>query len=91
MSALEARRRQATVDRLIDDLRHLVEEERGDRQPGEARHERAERLRWEIAQVVRSTASEGARATTRPERRGRGVGGPPAARRRLRRGPAGGG
>jgi hypothetical protein len=90
MSALEDRRRQATVDRLIDDLRHLVEEERGDRQPGEARHERAERLRWEIAQLVRSTASEGARATARPERRARGVGCPPALRR-LRRGPAGGG
>ena len=29
------------VDRLIDDLRHLVEEERGDRQAGEARQERA--------------------------------------------------
>jgi hypothetical protein len=64
MPVLESRRRQATVDRLIDDLRRLVEQERRDRQPREAVHEQAERLRWEIATLVRSTASDDELAST---------------------------
>jgi hypothetical protein len=66
MPALESRRRQATVDRLIDDLRRLVEQERCDRQPREAVHEQAERLRWEIATLVRSIASDDELASPRP-------------------------
>jgi hypothetical protein len=46
------------VDRLIDDLRRLVEEERDDPQPADGAHEQAERLRWRIANLVMSTMNE---------------------------------
>lgn len=91
MSALETRRRQATVDRLMDDLRRLVEEERGERYPADGTHEQAERLRWDIANLVRSTANEDAVDSTRTELRGlrppRGRASPP--RRPFPRAPAG--
>ena len=54
MSALETRRTQATVNRLMDDLRHLVERERGNGHPADA-HAQVERLRWDIARLVKST------------------------------------
>lgn len=62
MSCTELRRRQEEVERLLDALRRLVAEERalehgaGGAAVLEANHEEAERLRWQIATVVRSTA-----------------------------------
>lgn len=67
MSPLETRRTQKKVDRLIDDLRRLVERERGGRYPRAATHQRAERLRWDIAKLVRSTANADAVARARTE------------------------
>ena len=69
MSTLETRRRQATVDRLIDDLRRLVEEERDDRQPADGTHEQAERLRWRIARLIKSTTNEHAALGTETRQR----------------------
>ncbi len=89
MSALETRRRQATVDRLMDDLRRLVEEERGDRHPADGTHEQAERLRWDIAQLVKSTANERAVDWIRTEHRGRHAPGRSLSRRPFPRAPAG--
>jgi hypothetical protein len=54
----------------MDDLRRLVEEERGDRHPADGTHEQAERLRWDIAKLVKSTTSEHAVSGTETERRG---------------------
>jgi hypothetical protein len=91
MSTLETRRRQATVDRLIDDLRRLVEQERDDRQPGDETHQQAERLRWDIAKLVKSTTNEHAASGTETEQRNRlGLAGSLSpSRRSFRRVPAG--
>jgi hypothetical protein len=70
MSVHENGRLQAEVDRLIDDLRRLVEEERSDPVGADARHEQSERLRWTIANVVKSASNEDAVARTRAEQHG---------------------
>ena len=58
------------MDRLMDDLRRLVEEERGERYPADGTHEQVERLRWDIAKLVRSTTSEHGVSGTETNRRG---------------------
>ncbi len=69
MSTVETRRTQATVDRLMDDLRRLVEEEREDHHPADGTHQQAERLRWDIARLVKSTTNEHAVSGTETEQR----------------------
>lgn len=79
------------MDRLIDDLRRLVEEERGDPQAADGTHQQAERLRWDIANLVKSTTNEHAvlgTETSQPDLRAL-ASSPPPSHRRLRREPAG--
>jgi hypothetical protein len=78
MSTLETRRIQATVDRLMDDLRRLVEEEREDHPPADGTHRQTERLRWDIAKLVKSTTNEHAVSGTETEQRLPGVAGSPS-------------
>jgi len=78
------------VDRLMGDLRRLVEEERDDSQPADATHQQAERLRWDIAKLVKSTTNEHAASGTEMKQRNRlGLAGSLSPRRRFRRVPAG--
>jgi hypothetical protein len=60
MTVLETRQRQAAVDQLLDDLRHVVEAEHAGRFPVDAMHEQSEQLRWKLARLVRSTGTRDA-------------------------------